>query len=223
MNLPHAELLAPTSLVDRISSIPFDASVASIFGRAPDLPELKNRPSLERLWVSGIAEKHAPTLGEMSWLRQLVVHDWRAPNLCALSHLRQLQCLRVAGSPKLRSLDGLADLTSLRELILFDCCNYESIEPLSALPAIETLCLEGGFSKTLRIASLAALAHATTLRRLRLASVRVGDGSLRPLHGLSGLGDVFIAKTFPESELRAAAAALPSARGEFLDSFRSPP
>ena len=51
-------------------------------------------------------------------------------------------------------------------------------------------------------------------------SIRVIDRSLRPLHRLVGLREVFIAKSFPVPEFKALAAALPNARGEYLDSFR---
>jgi hypothetical protein len=60
------------------------------------------------------------------------------------------------------------------------------------------------------------------LRRLRLAGIRVVDKSLGPLHGLTALRSVFIAYNFPKPELRALAAALPQAKGEFLDTYRSP-
>ena len=181
---------------------------------------LVRQQSLEYLWVSGIREKEVAIVGGMTWLRRLVVHDLRVSTLQAFASLGRLRSLSVAGSPKIKSLNGLERLNGLTELILFDCCNYATIEQIAALASLETLCLEGGLSKPLTIESLEPLARLTELRRLRLASIRVMDQSLRPLHGLDRLRDVFIAKMFPVSELRAAAAALPAAHGEFLDSHR---
>jgi hypothetical protein len=220
MDLPHAELLAPTAVVDLVASIPRDAEVAGVFGRAKDLDDLTHKRSLEYLWVSGVREKDVAILGNMTWLRCLVVHDLRISTLQSLASLVGLRSLRIAGSPKIKSLNGLEGLTGLTELILFDCCNYATIEQLGGLATLDTLCLEGGFSKPLRIDSLAPLARLTNLRRLRLASIRVTDRSLQPLHALQSLRDVFIAKVFPDSEFRTAAAALPSAHGQYLDSFR---
>ena len=222
MMLPNAELLAPTSVADTVASIPRDAAAAAVFGRARDFEALVSRRSLDNLWLSGIREQEVAILSEMTWLRRLVVHDLRVSALQAFASLQQLRSFSIAGSPKIKSLSGLEQLIGLTDLILFDCCNYATIEPVAALASLETLCVEGGFSKPVTIESLAPLARLTELRRLRLASIRVLDKSLRPLHGLDRLSDVFIAKMFPDSELRAAAAALPAARGEYLDSFRVP-
>ncbi|HEY7152382.1 MAG TPA: hypothetical protein VH575_00340, partial [Gemmataceae bacterium] len=108
----------------------------------------------------------------------------------------------------------------LQRLILFDNCNYTDLEPLGPLQELEALCLEGGWSKPLRLDTLAPLGRLGRLKRLRLASLRVADGSLRPLHQLGELSNVFIAKAFTDTEFRHLAAALPNARGQFVDSFR---
>jgi hypothetical protein len=221
MDLPSAELRAPPPAFDRVASIPCDAAVASVMGSVKDFENLAHLESLEYLWVSGIRDKEAAVVGRMTWLRCLVVHDLRVSTLEAFAPLGRLESLRIAGSSKIKSLNGLERLTGLAELILFDCSNYPTIEQIAALATLDTLCLEGGFSKPLTIESLEPLARLTELRRLRLASIRVGDKSLRPLHGLDKLRDVFIAKMFPVSELRAAAAALPAAHGEYLDSYRA--
>jgi hypothetical protein len=221
MDLPSAELRAPAPGFDLVASIPHDAAVAAVFGRAKDFDALAHRQSLEYLWLSGIRDREAAIVGGMTWLRHLVVHDLRVSTLQAFAPLARLTSLRIAGSSKIKSLDGLERMTGLTELILFDCCNYATIEQVAPLVSLETLCLEGGVSKPLTIESLAPLARLTKLRRLRLASIRVTDKSLRPLHGLDRLRDVFVAKMFPVSELRAAAAALPAAHGEYLDSYRA--
>ena len=215
MDLPSAELQAPPPAFDLVASIPRDAVVAAVLPRVKDFENLAHHKSLEYLWVSGIRDKEAAIVGGMTWLRCLVVHDLRVSTLQAFAPLGRLTSLRIAGSSKIKSLSGLEQLTGLTELILFDCCNYATIEQIAPLVSLETLCLEGGFSKPLTIESLEPLAQLTELRRLRLASVRVRDKSLRPLHGLDKLRDVFIAKMFPDFELRAAAAALPAAHGEY--------
>jgi len=111
-------------------------------------------------------------------------------------------------------------LSNLRSLILFSNCNYHDIAELRCLDQLDMLCLEGGLSKQLKLASLAPLESLKSLQRLRLASLRVQDGSLQPLHGLHALREVFIAKVFSALEFRALAQALPNARGQWVDSFR---
>jgi hypothetical protein len=154
-------------------------------------------------------------------LRRLVIHNLRVEDLTAFAALTDLQDLSIAGSPKVRSLSGIETLRKLRRLILFDTCNYGDLDAVETLSDLEALCIEGGFSKPLRISTLGPLQQLKNLKRLRLASIRVVDGSLRPLHGLGSLRQVFIAKVFSPDEFRALAAALPQVRGEFVDTFRS--
>jgi hypothetical protein len=221
MQLPSAELTAPTPIATTIAEVHPAATVASVDGRAADLDQLSSLHRLEELWISRLDELGARAIGGLTHLRKLVIHDLRLSDLRAFASLAALDTLAIAGSPALKSLIGLGSLTGLRTLILFDNCNYRSLDPLASLRTLEVLCLEGGFSKPLRLATLAPLADLRELRRVRLASVRVEDRSLRPIHGLHRLREVFIAKAFPPAEFHALAAALPELRGEHIDSFRA--
>jgi hypothetical protein len=221
MDLPNAQLLAPVPLIEDATALDAAQRVAAIRGEKSLVRAVGMLPHLDFLWVSGVRADAATEIGNFERLRTLVVHDLRTPNLTAWSKLMALDALYIAGSPRLRSLSGLEGLRGLRQLILFDCTNFSEVEPLKGLAALEVLCLEGGFSKELRIASLSPLADLTQLVELRLASLRVEDGSLRPLYSLHGLRRVFIAKTFKDEELRCLARALPHAQGLYLDEYRS--
>jgi hypothetical protein len=203
-----------------LESAPPDATAVSAFGRSKTLGRLASLARLQRLWLSGMGQHSWSLIPSLSMLRELVVHDFRVQSLAAIPELPALRKLAVAGSPKLTSLDGVQRYQQLRELILFDCCNYRDLSPIRCLRQLDTLCLEGGFSKHLKVHSLKPLADLVELKRLRLASIRVEDRSLEPLHALAGLESVFIARSFPATELRRLAEALPNARGEFLDSAR---
>jgi hypothetical protein len=220
MDLPHDELLAPLPVLEAISGVAPAATVIAVFGKARDLGELRRLEQLEYLWISGVDEATARVVADLHRLRRLVIHGLTTRDLAPLARLTALVDLSIAGSPKLTSLSGVDRLVRLRKLILFDTCNYTSVEPLVHLQELETLCLEGGWSKPLRLDSLAPIGHLGRLRRLRLASLRVADQSLRPLHRLRDLSDVFIAKVFTDTEFRELATALPGVHGEFVDSFR---
>jgi internalin A len=220
MDVPNVDFKAPQPVAESLATVPENAAVVAVFGTAHDLDRLKDLERLEYLWISGVDEAAAGVLGRLQGLQRLVIHDLRIADITPLAGLSRLTELAVAGSPKLRSLAGIESLTGLRKLLLFDNCKYTTIEPLARLTKLETLCLEGGWSRPLRLDSLAPLQGLTGLKRLRLASVRVADKSLRPLHQLRALSDVFIAKTFGAAELRALGAALPDARGMFVDDFR---
>jgi hypothetical protein len=222
MDMPHSELLSPMPVLDTVSEGSGDARVVAVYGRARGLVHLHQSQRLEFLWISGVDVRSAEVVGQIPALRRLVVHDLRMADLRAFSSLRCLQDLAIVGSPRLKSLDGIEDLRALRRLILFGNCNYGGVAQLALLGDLETLCLEGGVSKSLRLPTLGPLEQLRSLRRLRLASIQVADRSLRPLYSLSSLREVFIAKTFPPGELRALAMALPEAHGEFLNSYRGP-
>ena len=220
MDLPHSELKAPLPHVVSLEAVDQAVQTLAVDGRAAGLAALVELPDLRFLWISRVPADVAALIGRLPRLERLVIHELRAADLTSLAPLGRLRSLAVAGSPKLRSLAGLEQLAELEELILFDNCNFDDLTPIQGLGRLTTLCLEGGFSKMLRLSSLSPLAGLDRLRRLRLASVRIADRSLRPLHGLSGLREVFVAHNFPKPELRALAAALPQAKGEWLDSFR---
>ncbi len=221
MDMPHTEILAPSELLDDLSEVASDVRVVSVYGRAKTFDRLVDFSRLERLWVSGLPHAAAGLLGQLRSLRSLVIHDCRSPSLAPLAGLSDLEFLAICGSSKLRSLAGIGDCRKLRELILFDCCNYGDLSPIEGLTQLEALCLEGGFSKQLRLETLSPIASLTNLRRLRLASLRAADKSLEGLLPLKNLRTVFVAKVFPVGELRRVAAALPAAKGEFLDTYRS--
>ena len=221
MDPPSEQLRAPASIIEDPTRLDAASRVVAVQGNQRILEALRTLPLLETVWVTGVGSGAAAQVARLSRIRRLVVHDLRATDFTAWSALTHLESLAVAWGTKLRSLDGLEALHSLRELILFGCCNYSTLEPLQHLVRLETLCLEGGFSKQLRIASLRPLSGLHALRQLRLASLRVKDGSLEPLTSLKGLRHVFITKAFKPDELRRLAQALPDARGEFLDSHRS--
>ncbi len=220
-DMPSLEIRAPMLPTESVSEVPREASVAAVFGRARDFDVLQERQNLEKLWVSGGNASTYEVLGCLKGVRQLVIHNYRAESIEPLAQLTDLTSLAIAGSVKLKSLAGIERLRNLRTLILFANCGYSEIVPLAGLTSLETLCLEGGMAKSLKVESLKPLENLSSLVTLRLASIRVIDKILRPLHALVRLRKIFIANTFAPDELQSLAHALPLAHGEFLDSHRA--
>jgi len=197
------------------------ASALAVFGSALRDANTNALEGVESLWLSGAPGPACRIAGSIRTLRRLVVHDWRSPDLLPLRELHLLESLSIAGSPKLKSLVGIEGLSCLDELILFDSTGFTSIDSVRHLTGLKTLCVEGGFNKSLRLDTLEPLHGLVNLESLRLASVTVADGSLAPLRSLTGLRSIFITAQFRAPELRALAEALPLARGEHLDSHRN--
>jgi len=219
-DMPYEETLAPSPPLLDLSSVEATAETVASFGKASHIGRLAKLTSLRQLWVSGVNASQARVVGSLGQLRSLVIHDWRVRSLEELSGLKALDRLAICGSGRLKSPNGIQALQNLRELVLFFLTGVESLVPLPTLGGLEVLSIDGGVYKKLRLPSFQPLASLGALKRLRLASVQVVDRSLRPLHALSNLRDIFIVDTFPKQELRDLAKALPLARGEFLDTYR---
>jgi hypothetical protein len=219
-DLPHAETLAPALPLLDLNPLSPEVQTVSVYGKARGLARLKDFRRLHTLWISGLTESQADIVGALPELKSLVIHDLRPPSLRNLAGLKSLERLAICGVSRLKTLEGIQSLQHLRELFLVIVTGLESLDPLSALDNLEVLSIDGGLYKNLRLPSFKPLSGLSQLRRLRLAGVSVVDRSLRPLHDLSGLRDVFIGSPFSRKELVALAAALPFARGEMLDSLR---
>jgi len=212
---------APAPVADRVTDELLQQRTIAIYGNAAHLPRLVNAPDLEYLWISGVNLRAAEALSQLTHLPRLAIYNYRLRDLKPLAPLVNLEHLLICGCSFVRSLTGLESLMRLKRLLLFQLTDYRTIQPLSELTAIEALCIQGAWSKNLRIDTLQPLAALTRLDELCLAAIRVTDKSLRPLHDLHRLRHVFISDVFPKEEFLALAQALPNARGEWLDTYRA--
>ena len=110
-----------------------------------------------------------------------------AADLTKFTHLKKLECLQLGGS-SLTSLEGLDELSALRELILFDT----GLTDLSVLAAqrqiVRLSLLDNG-----QLTSVASLSQATHLESLTLSGKALAD--LSPLASLSGLEELSVTGT----------------------------
>ena len=110
-----------------------------------------------------------------------------AADLTKFTHLKKLECLQLGGS-SLTSLEGLDELSALRELILFDT----GLTDLSVLAAQRQLVrlslLDNG-----QLTGVASLSQAVHLESLTLSGKALTD--LSPLASLSGLEDLSVTGT----------------------------
>jgi len=212
----------PAPVADHVTDELLRQRAVAIRGSARSLPRLADAPELEYLWISGVNPRAAETVAQLSRLHRLVIHDYRLRDLKPIDSLVNLESLMICGRSFMRSLAGLESLMRLKRLLLFQLTDYRTIEPVAALRAIETLCLQGAWAKNLRIDTLQPIASLSRLHELCLAEIRVADKSLRPLHDLHRLQRLFIADAFPRQEFLALSRALQNVRGEWLDTCRSP-
>jgi hypothetical protein len=132
-----------------------------------------------------------------------VVLDYRLDTLAPLGEFRNLQSLKIQSGSKLRDLDPVAALTSLRELVL------------ATPPGSD------GSGRVIDVASYQPLVSLAALERLVLIAVRPRDLSLSPIERMTHLRDLDISGV-PEFTLEhyaRLAVALPQTAGRCLQPY----
>ena len=125
-------------------------------------------------------------LGDAQHLRAIDIKAPRARDLHPLAKL-DLFHLTLSYPSFVKDWSFLRSMSSLLRLALDNTLSLQDLKPVQRLSRLEVIRLSGGFSKTLRLPSLAPLAHLENLRAVLLASLRFEDWSLFPLFGLPDL------------------------------------
>ena len=133
----------------------------------------------------------------------LVILDYRLDTLAPLGEFRDLQSLKIQGGFKLRDLDAVAALTTLRELVL------------STPPGSDAS------NRVIDVASYAPLASLTALERLVLTAVRPRDLDLSAIARMTHLRELDISGVaeFTVDHYAGLAAALPHTEGRCLQPY----
>jgi hypothetical protein len=131
----------------------------------------------------------------------LIVFDYEFESLEAILPFNGLQILKIRAAPRLRGLDGIERLSSLRELVI------------SAPPSER--------AAPVTVESFAVLERATTLRRLILHGVRPADLDLAPVARMRWLEELDITGVpeFGIEHYAKLAAALPDTGGRSLQPY----
>jgi hypothetical protein len=148
----------------------------------------------------------------MSHLRAVYLCKAGKVDLSSLGELKSVEHVLVSWANHLSDLSWLSRLPRLRTLYLDDMKTLD-LATLPELPRLEALHVGGGMTSALKLSSLGPLARLRNLRHLTLSNVRPRDGSLAPLHVLTGLRELFLPNFFEVEECARLAAALPETSG----------
>ncbi|MEO1488473.1 MAG: hypothetical protein AAFR88_03415 [Pseudomonadota bacterium] len=148
--------------------------------------------------------------------------------LVPLKKLRRLRFLRIDSPRNIDDFSALLEIESLEALIIENAKHLATLDWLAPLASqLKVLGIEGSMSTTQRIESLAPLAS-FDLEALFLASTRLADQDLTPLHGMKNLKLLQTAINAPRREFEALKEALPDCVCSWFDpanwkDFRGPP
>lgn len=139
---------------------------------------------LRSLLISDYPGISSGPFGRLGGLHYLEFRDGGLVEIRALGRLARVEAMRISGLRKLRSLDGIQDMTALRRLELHSSRFGGSLEPLSALHDLRRIAL----NSVGRIDSLAPLAHLAALEEFWMdGTTDVADGDLSVLLSMPSL------------------------------------
>ena len=194
-----------------------DTESLYVTGRTKALDRLPQLSKLRHLAAAELEEQHFEIICTASQVTHVEVNVFPVKSLVSVSRLNNVVVLSLFENTKLSSLAGIESLQNLKILSLANFAVAVSLEPLSSCKSLQSLWLSGTTWSPMRVPSLLPLASLVNLERLMLPSVRVKDRRLTPLHSLARLEETKLPNFFPASEFAALAAAVPGARGKWLE------
>ena len=188
-----------------------------VTGRTKALERLPQLTKLRHLAAAELEEGHFEIICAASQVTHVEANVFPVKSLAWVSRLSNVRVLSLYENTRLSSLAGLESLQNLQILSLANFAVSVSLEPLAPCKSLRSLWLSGTTWTTMRVPSLLPLAGLISLERLMLPNVRVKDRKLTPLHSLTKLVETKLPNFFPASEFTALAAAIPGARGKWLE------
>jgi hypothetical protein len=170
--------------------------------------------AIRRLWASQVDAAFLDEIAAMPSLDTLSLQRVTASDLQPLARLGQLRRLVVRDATRVADLEWTRAL-ALESLALENLSSVSSLEPLAGQRGLRALGVEGAMWTAMRVHSLEPLRNLERLEYLFLTNLRVRDGSLRPLQGLTRLRFLQCARYYDHSEFAALAAARPELEGNW--------
>jgi hypothetical protein len=171
--------------------------------------------AIRRLWASQVDAAFLDEIAAMPALEMLSLQRVTAINLQPLARLLRLRRLIVRDATRVVDLEWTRALT-LESLALENLKSVCSLEPLADQHGLRGLGVEGAMWTAMRVHSLEPLRNLERLEYLFLTNLRVRDGLLRPLHGLTRLRFLQCARYYADGEFALLATARPDLQGNWL-------
>ena len=189
------------ALVESLEGVPRDIERLHFRRQKISHRGIADLRNLRCLWARQANQEFIEEISRLENLELLHVDGLTANALTALGRNRKLRRLLLIGGTKIEDLDWVASLPSTLEVLFLE--NFSRVSDVSAIGQLSNLTalgIEGGITTHVRIDTLAPLARLHHLRSLFLASARVQDKSLSPLHRLTRLERLECTARFPDRE-----------------------
>ncbi len=184
-------------MIDDLAKLDRGPDQISIPGNVKNPEKMAEWPAIDDVYLSSATQKQfeklAPLLDPVCLTLDMVKTD----NFEALSNMKRLDKLVIDSNARITTLDFLVPLTGLRRLELRALKNTLDLQPLGQLTGLQSLILDGGFSRTMKAKSVAPLADLKNVVDMELVAIRFDDQSLAAVAEMSALETLRITNYFP--------------------------
>lgn len=113
----------------------------SFIGQAKKPVELTRLHRLTKVYIEH--GENIRSIFNCTQLQRLTIVDYKSKNLSELKYLKNLQTLELVNAIHLESLDGLSELTALKQIDIENARKLNDISEYSAFPGLIKLFVEG--------------------------------------------------------------------------------
>jgi hypothetical protein len=174
--------------------------VAIVDGKYIDIKHANSPVAGDLAYIEKVSQKEFDALCDILRVRKIQLYGVRAADLSGLKKIFHLCELSIIWNTKISDVSFLEKNEKIRALIFYDTPRINNIDVLQTLLNLEYLKFSGGLWTQNRIPSLAPIAVIPSLKELILTSVKVEDGSLRPLVASRNLKNLSISNQFATEE-----------------------
>lgn len=205
-------------LVERLEGVPQDVKKLQFCRNKASHKGVSRLSGLTHLWAHKVDQDMLGEIARLPALEMLFIRGTRARDLAPLAGNRALRRLIVIGGTKIEDYEWVRGLPEMLEVLFLEgFFRAQDLAPLSSLPNLTSLGVEGGMDTSARLDTLQPLASLHKLRYLFLANTRVADKSLAPLQQLKNLQRLESSIHFPDAEFIALKQALPGLDCDWIE------
>lgn len=146
-------------------------------------------------------------------------YEMRVDDLSVLDSFDRLESLSIKWNTKVTDIEALSKHQGLKDLILDDTPKVCSLEPISKLKNLLHFEFGGGIWNNNSLDNLSPISELNALESLILNSIRVKDGSLRPIAKCQNLKYLEVCNRFKTEEYAYLAAHLPNTECDMFKAY----
>lgn len=191
------------------------------------LAKLKTNPIKgQSAYIVGANQKTFEQICPVLCAPTLHFYDMRVSDLSTLLtpyNIEHLRHLIITWNTKVSDISPLSKLTQLETLVLSDTTKIVKLGPLQSLQQLSFLEFSGGIWKPNRPDSLEPIGDLTQLEALRLANLKIGDDSLRPIARCKALKALALSNQFATEEYAYLHSQMPQTQCDYFAPYVTSP